>query len=201
MLFSISLLLVTLFLPLAVKFGWVKGKIRVQLEEDNRKIRPLLTLSLLYILPLAVFIVLVNFIKNDLVMPCMTPGDLSELVRLPLPADFCFSHWWDILIIWVWSFVNLIFLKFYRRLKFEIFFIIASAAFGVYVAHYFSGALYGLSVNLLSISLLRLVDWLCCRFFGIEEKDCTWSPIWKKMRIRLRFVEKRFKWIIRSMGG
>jgi len=196
MILMILLLGVTLLLPLAIKLGWIKGKIREQLEEDNRKVRPLIIFSLLYILPIAVLIVLVNYLKNDLVMPCMSPDDLKELTRLPLP-DFCLPHWFDIIIIWLWSLANLITFKFYRRLKLEIFSIVAAAILGLLGAYHFHGALYGMFMDFFCLFIFRGLELILFRDFS----DDGWSPKWRQLRKRFFFIEKGFKKMMKRLGA
>ncbi|HNX10549.1 MAG TPA: hypothetical protein PKI61_00130 [bacterium] len=196
MLTSLLLLLVAVFLPLAIKLGLVPGKIKAQLKEENRRVQPLLLFSLFYILPIAVVIVVFNYWRNGF-MPCMTPQDLEELVRLPLPANFCLSHWYDILFIWAWGLVNLIFFKFYRRLKLEVVFIVVAAVAGLVASYYFRGALYGLTANVLSLTIFRIIY----SFISREVEDSGWSPFWRRTRNQfLLIVFLRLAWAEAKMG-
>ena len=191
----LSLLGLTLLLPLAIKLGWIKGRIREQLEEDNRRVRPLIIFSLLYILPVTAVLVFINYLRNDLVMPCMSPDDLKELVRLPLPA-FCLSHWFDIIIIWLWSLTNLIVFKFYRRLKLEIVLIVAAAVMGIMGAYRFHGALYGMFINFFCLFIFRMLEMFLFKDVSVS----GWSPIWRWLRRKLAFAERTVRKLMKGTG-
>ena len=166
----IYLLFILAIFPILKRLKLINGRFRKRLEADIRDIRPLFFVSLYLFLPLAIAAVLINWGYNHRQMPLMTPADIPRLEVLLPEFQYRFSHWLDIMFLWVWSFATLVFYKWRQRLGLVLVVILGAIVFGIFVAFQFKGVLYGLVGDVLFLVAYRLFGFLI-RIFGIEELE------------------------------